>query len=245
MAKYAAQLVLRVRELLQLVEGLNVRYRDGFTGDADTSLTPILPTVNEFLSVCSLTGIKAQDSPVGVVAGTREYGFASGIARILSVYYAGVALRQTTRQALDQMEPAWTASTGTPTRYFREGNRVVLDKRPTTAESMVLRAGYALTPFSGTDTNATLDDAIPDTAAERLPYGAAYLQVFVDAEELSHGRRVQSYKSVAEGVLQELGEASDTMDYAAPVSLDEWAGPLRRPLPAAEDYLHYKSPRGD
>lgn len=240
MSKTALQLVSRTRQLLQLVEGLNVRYRDGWAGDTNPNLTPILPTVNEFLSVCSLTGIKAQDVNQSVVPNVREYAFASGVARILSVYLSGIALRQTTRQTLDQIEPAWTASTGTPTRYFREGNKLILDKQPSASTTMVVRAGFSLNTFDGSDSSAFLDDAIPDTAQERIAYGVAYLQVFIDAEDLSHGRRVQSYKSIAEGVLQELGEASDTMDYASAVSLDDWVGPSKRPLPSAEDYLHYK-----
>lgn len=245
MPKTALQLVTRTQELLQLIEGVYKSYRRGLSSDdpGDLAATPILPVVNEFLSVCSLTGIKAEDVPMTTTANVREYAFSAGIARIITVYYGGIALRQTTRAGLNENEPAWLNLTGTPEKYFREGNKIVLDKMPTAGTTLIIRAGLALTMFTGAP-DQECDSAIPETAQERLAYGAAYLQSLIDAENPAHNRRINTYKAVADGVIQELGEASDTQDYAGPVSIDEYIAARQRPLPSAADYLHYKADIG-
>src|SRR5689334_9174973 len=185
-------MVDRTRQLLMTLEGLNKSFRDGYTTDTDQSLVPILPLVNDFLAIASLTGIKPAYRNLTWPANASEIARPSDIVAVLAAYLNGYPLRRTTRAALDEDDPGWDRA-GTPTAYFSEGYIISLNRFFTADTTIRLRAATALTPFPDDDPSALLDSAIPDTAAQRLAYGPAYLFAIMDAENELNAKRVGAW----------------------------------------------------
>jgi hypothetical protein len=220
----AGQMVRRMRELIQLIEGTNKSFRDGFTTDTDLDpdLIPLLPSLNDFITFCSIAGAKPRSRDIPVVVGQREYAGGADVADVKQVYFNGIPLFETNRASLDRHSPNWlTTAAGTPRKWFKEGDQVVLDTAPD-GGTMFWRVALTLDLFDGSDAAATLDPAINDSTAPRLPYGAAYLAMNIDSLQAGHRVRLASYKEIGNGVLQEIQGSTGIDDYAHRVSLDTY-----------------------
>lgn len=223
--------VTRVRNLLLLLEGNNKTYRDGWDTDLDPSLIPIVPICNDYLALASLTGIKPNSANLLADGLSNQLAAPADTAGAIALYMDGIPLRRTTRQALDEEFPRWGLNTGDPRRWFREGSVIVLDSVPIATRVFVMRYSQSLTLFNTADPTTPVDGAIPLTALQRLAYGPAYLQGIVDAENPLQSRRLSYYYKMAFGTMIELIQTTDTTDYAAPVSLDDYQRYKRQGLP--------------
>ena len=221
MPETATTIINRVRQLLITLEGLNKTFRNGFSTETDPSLVPILPIVNDFLSIASLTGIRSQYVNLNWPANSTEISVPTTFAGVLAVYYQGRPLRQTTRQALDENDPGWDVL-GTPTAYFREGSLLTINRFFAQDTTLRVRAALQLTPFVTTDPVQEIDEAIPDNVAQRFAYGPAYLFAIMDAGNELNMKRVGAWQQMAEGVLAELSGATDKEDYMAPSSFRDY-----------------------
>jgi len=240
----AAYLVRRTRELIQLIEGSNKSYRDGFAvdSDLDPDLIPILPSVNDFLNFCYIAGAKQVDRGVTVVPGQRDYPTDEDVADVKQVYFNGVPLLETTRASLDRTDPTWLFPPlpgdpdPTPRRWFQEGGVIVLDKVPSSG-IMTWRVALVGDRFDGSDPLAILDPIFGSSQYIRIPYGAALLMINIDAEVEAHQRRIAQYKSIADALIAEISGDDSDQDYSTRISLDQYVPEPQRPrgmaLPSA------------
>ncbi len=145
----AAQLVSDVRYHAQLMDAGT--YRDGFSGDPDTSATliPILRFINMAQGVFDRAGFTHVTIPVPTTSGQFQYGVPSGLGRFveLTFTYSGVdtPLRETTLQDLTGRNRAWRQDQGVPNLFIPIGQNVWLYRVPTTAGPLNIR-GEAISP---------------------------------------------------------------------------------------------------
>ena len=144
----ADELVLRERQLLQTFNSDNLQYRDGFSDDATASdpvVTPLLASINDFLSLVSMTRCNMTNSLITIAAGTREYDIPLTVIELTSAYH-GRALKKTSRAHKDAMDPIWYTRTGYPLEYIREANTITLTPFPdaTVAVGVLMFTCYGL-----------------------------------------------------------------------------------------------------
>lgn len=228
MAFTAADLVLRTRELTQ-VFGSNLQMRDGFSADAagaDPAATRILPAINEYISILAGAGFYQKYFTVTQVNGTAQYAVDADCLEVLSLYHNGIALRMTTRDALDAYEPGWDAgAAGTPTRYIAEGNQITLVPEPNgSAAALVCRVWATATPpplILTTDTITGMRNA----QAIRIPYGAALILATIDDKNPAHVIRRDLYQKQADQLYAELAKIQQTPDDWTATGLDQYVTP--------------------
>jgi hypothetical protein len=228
----AAYLVRRTRELVAIIEGTNQTYRDGFisddAGSPDPDKIPILNSVQDFYNLCSIAGAKPRYVFVPPVIGTRDYITPDDVASIMGVYFNGRPLYETTREALDRSDPLWLTFNGDPTRYFVEGDQIVLDKMPV-GGVMVWRCGMSLDQLDPTDPLSMSDSALAFTQIIRVPFGAAVMLINIDALNRSHQARIDEYRRIANGLLAEISGSTHNRDTTKHVSLDTWMPDMQYP----------------
>lgn len=233
-------IVTRTLQLLVTLQGLNKTFRNGYTTDSDQSLVPVLPLVNDFLSILSLTAIKPTYRNLTWPANSSEILLPSDVVGVNAAYLpSGIPLRRSTRQAQDEDDPGWDRA-GTPTAFFREGQVLSLNRFFTADTTIRLRIATALDFFDDSDPAQTLDEYIPDNVAQRLPYGPAYLFGIMDAENPLNAKRIGAWQQMAQGVIDECAGYTDSTDDASPVSLDEW-----RRIPKSSPSVRPKLPAGN
>jgi hypothetical protein len=222
--------VNRVRELTDIFSDQEVKYRDGFAADAiTTGLTPILPSVLEYLASKAWCKYGFENFTYTSSAGVYDIDIDAqswvGFYDIEEVSIAGVPLLSTTRESLSNRSINWRAqSNGTPTEYFREGSRLVFN-RPFTAGIVVTVRSSASQPVI--TTSADKVKYMPDAMALRVPFGAAANMVTVDAENPVHVNRIEHYRNQDMELTKELleyGEAQTQEDDASRMSMDNYVG---------------------
>jgi len=215
----ATTLVRLTRDLVQIFGTTQIQYYDGFSAPSDATQTSILARINEFKSMLTKCRVYVSDYTTNFTVGNRYATLDPSIYEILTLFTNGYDLLQTTRNSLSSRDWKWQTRTGDDaTAYFREGNRIGLDKLPLTNHSGMITGSREIPDLvNGADTFSIL----PESFQRRMPYGGAILLATVDSTNSAQVRRIEGYRDIVRDMLAELFRLN-TGDFASPMQIETW-----------------------
>lgn len=225
MAYTAQKFVNRLRDLAQVFSpsASLSQFVDGFTetinpGSGPTSL---LDAINEYVSTLSPYRYAWETFTGNTTIGTSEYAVDPSVYDIRSVLYNGQVLLQTTREALEALDLKYATTSGTPTKYYKEGLDLFLWPTPNAVQAYVYRASVQDTILVAASDTLTY---MPAAQQWRVPYGAAVLMCGVIADDPVNTRRLAVYAAIAGTLEEELANMGigDNQDFATKVGADNF-----------------------
>lgn len=104
-------------------------------------------------------GLQSVAVTVALLAGQAEYALTGSFGYVLSARFStGRMLVRTTRERMDAYYSAWMAATGTPDRFFLEGNTFTVWPTPTTTATLLLQTRQYPAPLADDTDSPTLED---------------------------------------------------------------------------------------